>query len=223
MERMWRSCIFILLGTAAVACNRNGKSDGVSFLTIQTPNMNRIASSHMRNPFPLGKIQCYGISVRGGGISATLPNQCTPETGLLAGFVSSGQTLTAQVPKGISITVDLYLYLAPSGSSCPNMTAPLPDGLAPDIYLVASVPNVSTANETTTVDIPFTFNGVNITQSGATSCVARAPSTAIEPAYQKISGGEAVFQSGGIKLKARLGNGPQSAKLSAGGYSLTVK
>jgi hypothetical protein len=226
MVRLRRLSVVIISSCVLAACNRNGKLDSESVVSIQVPHAGRMLSS-----IPLGRTQCFGINVTGNGITPTNGDGCTPQSGILAGYVSAGGIVSANVPKNLTVNIDLYLYLLPQGQgACPGLSASIPSSQLGDTFLIGSATGVSTANDTTNVNIVANYpsNGANITQqlNMSATCQALAiPSGAVTP-FTVSSGAASLSGTAGsstIHLDSRVGVSYGAKTLSGGSLKLIVR
>lgn len=174
---------------------------------------------------PSGRVACYGVSVKGTGITGTPSTTCKPAAGTFLGFVASGQTIQGQVEKGPQRQFDVYLYLQGTGENIPCASIGSFSSVRPDrLYLIGSVSNITLEKPTETVNIPTTFPGESFNlyaqNSYPTSCIP----TSISPAssYQ-ISIDYKTAAAGGYILHGRAGRTNSGVTLTGSGYILKVK
>jgi len=215
---MARSRIPTLLSIGAlslVACTR--PKSGESQITFVAPQ-NLHSKSSAQESMPANRVACYGVNVKGVSTAAPPTNACNPKTEILSGYVKAGEKISLSVAKNKVITIELYLYLQPTGQNgpCPAFTAPLPMAQINDTYLVGTASNVSTDKDVTDVTIEAVFPGLtqNIAkQMGLpASCVSgTVPAYISRPALHITTGAQTSVEQGhtvatGVRLVGRVGS-----------------
>jgi hypothetical protein len=216
-----RLLISLTILLSLIGCSR--KQAGLSNISIQMPNLQGKVGS-LGATLPAGRVACYGVSIRGSGITGVPANACHPELGMTLGFVAAGASLQAQVLKGSDRIFDVYLYLQPTGQNTPCPTMGGFSSLSPDnLYLIGNLPNVNLAKETETITIPITFNGVATNlysqNSYPTSCLP--PPISNVRGYQ-ISSVESLATGAGYKLRGRVGRVVSGDELTGGSLKLRI-
>lgn len=197
-----------------LGCNRGGVDSSHSTITIRSP-------AHLNSmSLPTGQIVCYGINISGGNLRAPA-NTCGPASALNAGFIPSGQDITANVPRDQIIQVDLYAYLEPSGVNvpCPTWNVAMSGSNLSNVYLLGSALNVSTTNASTDVTITENYTGTNIVSQMnlPTSCTGNG-TTAPTPFALGAGGGIATGTA--VQMNARVG---RPAVMTSAAVKLTVQ
>ncbi len=217
-KRLLCTTLFFL----AVACTRNAEKSSLSTLTIQTPN-HLVSGVGTLVALPVGRTACYGINVLGAGPSNA--STCGPTTGITAGYVPAGGSVTANVPSKQTVSIQLFLYLKALGdtSPCPTFAPVIPATQISDTYLVGESSNLYVDGADMSVTINGTFPGVsqNIAQtlSLPVSCLASSSSGS---SNFSISAGAQAMSGAGVSLSARAGK-PKKQYLSGGGFTLIVR
>jgi hypothetical protein len=205
-----------------VGCSR--KQEGLSSISIKMPAVHGKVGA--LTALPAGRVACYGVSIRGSGISGIPSNSCHPELGQTLGFVAAGETLQASVPKGAGRTFDVYLYLEPSGESnpCPNMGNSFTALSSQNLYLIGTLPSVDLVKETETITITTTYPGdanhLFAQNSYAPSCL---PVVAANKSGYQISTSQATATGAGYILQGRVGRSMSGPELTGTGLKLKLK
>jgi hypothetical protein len=166
-------------------------------------------------------VACYGINIKGTG-ATTVGNSCSPATGLLVGFVSPGESLETNVPRGLNISIELYLYLQPVGQNlpCPAFLPAVTNAQLPYMYLVGQANDVSTNEDKTVVDIDATFPGVNqnIAQqlSMSPACQAAAVPPLQGPSPYRSSSDVQLVSGTGFQVSGHAGGASPGATILTG-------
>jgi hypothetical protein len=156
------AAIFTLL-TVGIGCSRSSNSGGTSAIRIETPKRGSVAEKSMVRslatfPTSYNGTMCYAVNVVGGDLPSQ-PSACGPTKGVASGLVAAGDTISLSVPRGIGRTVELYLYLAPFGGSCPTWSFDCTTESNCSLYRVGAATNVDTSLDTTSVTIYTEFPG----------------------------------------------------------------
>lgn len=214
--------IFFVISLILLSCQR---PDGGS--TKLTLSFSGSSGSSQKigtlSTFPTGKKLCFGVNILGSGLPNN-SNSCGPTLGQAKGFVSDGQIIEMDVPKGIGRTIEAYLYVLPSGSNCPTTNGT--SGLNPSLmYKIATKENVDMSLDTTTVSLDATYPGDAHTLladlSLPAACASTGGSSTTSTNYQFIN--RVVGTSAGIKLDARIGNSVQGVSATSAGVKLYVE
>jgi hypothetical protein len=219
-----RKLLLTTLIFLAVACGR-GVNENSSSITIRAPTSLRPAGVGTLVALPTNRTACYGINVKGAG-SATVGNSCSPETGLLAGFVTSGQDIKAAVPKGLTISIELILFLAPIGqTTCPALVPAFALDQLGSMYIVGTASNISTSENDTVVTIDATFPGLtqNIAEQLSMSPTCRAAARESIPNPNSISAGAQTLSGTGVVMSARAGKPAQAIELTGTNVRMIVR
>jgi hypothetical protein len=211
--------VFLLLLIFSLGCTRKGAS--LSNISIRTPVQG------MSGTLPGDRIACYGVSVRGPNIPESGPSTCSPNLGVVSGFVKSGQTLQVQVPKGDQRIFDVYLFLENVGQNvpCPQMGNHFAANQLGKIYFMGSTSNVTLTQDQQVVTVETTYPGDDQTIiaqfSYPGSCTAgiithNAAGFNVTSASQQASGGT-------ITLTARAGTPLPRTVLTGGTIMLEVQ
>ena len=215
---IWPKYLCILLIFSVVACARKVDDPNNFNIVINTPKNLAPRGVESLTSLPTNRVACYGISINGTSTS-TPANSCTPALGLLAGFVSSGQTIKATVAKGITISIDLYLYLQPPGQNlpCPVFQPTFTNEQLPYLYLVGSSGNVPITADDTNVTINATFPGVtqNVAEQLSMSPKCKSAARLTSPTPFSISAGAQALTGSNVNMKLRIGS-PAEAKVLTG-------
>lgn len=215
--------LYTTLFFLAVACGRGVSENSSSSIVIRTPSS--IASSGVgaMAAIPAGRAACYGINIL--GVGSSHGDSCSPPTGILAGFVSAGDTVTAQVPSKSNVKIQLFMYLKAVGSSdpCPALLPFIPAEQLDDVYMVGETSNVYVDGANMAVTINGTFPGVsqNIAQTFSipSSCIA---SNSAGPTSFSVSAGAQTMTGAGFSMTARAGK-PMNQTLTGAGFKLIVR
>ena len=145
-----------------------------SALVIKTPTQYSAQGKAMNQSMAVypttdnGQI-CYAVNVIGGGIEES-SSACGPNKGKFAGTVMAGGSLSLDVPKGTGRTVELYLYMASTGESCPQWEFTCSTQQNCRLYKVGSLTNVDMSGDVTNLTINASFPGWDqnvVTNSGS--------------------------------------------------------
>lgn len=154
---VFRSCaVFttLLSLSSLLACSRS-MDNSHSNLSIPLPSK-PLFSGKMTGLDINGRKECYGVSIRGGGIGDS-PRSCGPTTGISVGFKATGETLSLDVPTGDGRVVDVYMLLLPKGETeCPTWDSSFEDAFGSiyySVYKVGSVSGVVVSGEETIVKV----------------------------------------------------------------------
>lgn len=201
------------------SCSR--QKENFSEIKIQAPS----SKLGVFAALPPGRIACYGVSVKGSGISGTPGTTCKPEAGAFLGFVGDGQTIQGQVEKGSGRKFDVYLYLQGAGETASCSSIGSFSSVRPDrLYLIGSVNNITLEKPTETINIPTTFpgeaNNLYAQNSYPTSCL---PTTTSPGSSYQISADYRTVTGTGYKMHARAGRVNDGPMLTGTGYILRVK
>jgi hypothetical protein len=117
----------------------------------------------------------YGVMVSGAGIAPSV-SVCGNTTGVTAGFVEEGQSLSLNIPKGNARTVDVLLNLVPNGTLCPSWTMRFGATASQlrSTFLAGSISGVDLNTDNAVVDVPVAFPGIDkdlMTSNLATPCM----------------------------------------------------
>lgn len=190
-----RSILIIPLATMSMSCSREVSEVSSVFLQVPSAIAGLVGSA---NATPSGKL-CFAVNITGSGINTDETPKCGPTLGVYAGFVGAGQSLELNVPKGVSRTITLLLYVASEGSACPDFAQASRDrrSLFAQTYQVA-VKSTDTSGPTTVVDMTAVYPGkanTLLTALGQTSsCTGALPKTYL------LSNGDAVVAASGTVL-----------------------
>ncbi len=189
-------------------CTR--KTNKPSTISIRAP----AESSHKvgaLSALPAGRKACYGVNITGPGIPKTAATSCSPETGVVAGFVNPGDLIEAQVERGSNREIKLFIFLQNLGENnpCPQMGASFAASQLSQIYLVGTTSNIEISQEVQTVNIEANFPGVAqniaVTSSLPSTCVAANPQTSGRRGFRVATASQ--FATGtGIKMIGRVGH-----------------
>lgn len=229
----WRKITILCVAFFGVglftACNRP-LSNEFSTLTIKAPQANALGKVGALAALPANRKACYGVNVTGPGILMNRGNACSPETGVIAGFIESGQIIQASVPQGVDRKIELLVYLQAVGENlpCDQLGPAFTAGQILNTYIVGKATGVNMGQPVVEVEITLNFPGLanHIKQqlSLSDSCfVATNPSVG-NSGFQ-ISTGQGYSSSAagaGIHLKARVGRVGESKVLTGTGYELHV-
>ena len=206
MERFWLSLCFILL-IPLLGCNR--PLTGSSTLTIQVPKT--LGKVGVLEALPANRKACYGVSITAEDIPTQIPNTCSPKTGILAGFVEPGQSISASVPRGTNRSIQLYVFLEAPGENtpCPRLQPNFSAKQLLNTYLVATKEGIDITKSEVVVNITMNFPGVAQTLAqtlgAASSCTTLA--SGVVPSFG-VSAGRSVGVGtpNGAHLKSRVGS-----------------
>ena len=155
----------------------------------------------------------------------TIPaTTCSPKTGVTAGFVAEGGTLSVEVPRGEARMFELYMYLQDAGSTqpCPTLGKKFSAIDLAHVYFMGST-TVAIRNPVEDITLVASFPGVNQTLATTNSypavCMAVAAPTGL-PGFH-VSNGAGTAVGGGIRLSGAVGKtaGPV---LTGGGMRMTT-
>lgn len=220
MARCWNSYVLFIVMTSLslAACNRMGTNpNSMSTITIQAPK-------HLLAQVPSGQVACYAINIYGGNLVTSSGGSCGPDMGITAGYVTSGQTVSATVPMNQTITIDLYMYLEPVGTNKPCPGFSFSSTLLPNTYFIGEASNVLTNSAQVDVNITANYTGQSVVQTMRlpASCTAGA-SGPVPPSHYSIdAGGVQTSTATGLKLNARVGAPTKTGTLTGTGYKLTI-
>jgi hypothetical protein len=211
----------MFIAFVASACTRAGQDGASSTLRIQTPTRDQLSKSGVNSfaALPTDRRLCYGVSIRGPGITGFPGNTCAPETGVVSGFVEAGQPLEVFVARGENRTIELYMYTMPVGDldPCPVMGGRMEGTPLKSTYLVGSKSGVALLNDVETVEITLAFPGLSTsvaTQLNVPATCTPGAAPAVYSGYQ-VSSGVGTANGTGIKLLGRIGR-PQSGTTATG-------
>ncbi len=210
--------------TLISGCTR--KKDGItSTISIRAPSAsNKVGAM---STLPANRKACYGISITGPGIPNVRASDCSPETGVLGGFVNPGDLIQAEVPQGSNRHINLYVFLEKVGENnpCPAMGGVFAVSQLSQIYLVGSTSNLTLSGSEQTVDITANFPGVTqniaVTSAMPATCVATTPSNG--PKGFRVSSASHLATGTGIKMFAHVGRAERATTLTGTGIKLKVK
>ncbi len=153
----------VTLLSLGAGCSRSSNSGGTSAIRIETPRPGSVAEKTMVRalstfPTSYNGTMCYAVNVVGGDLP-TQASACGPTKGVASGLVAAGDTISLSVPRGTGRTVELYLYLAPAGGSCPTWSFDCTTEKNCSLYTVGSASNVDTSLDSTSVTIYAQFPG----------------------------------------------------------------
>lgn len=218
--------IGVLFSVALLGCSRQPAANkNKSILAIKAPQSKVGSLAAM----PAGRKACYGVSVSGPGITFNPALSCSPSTGIVAGFVESGQNIeVSDVPQGAGRKIDLYLFLQLTGEDnpCPQMGAYFSASQLPQVYHLGSVDNVTLDQEVQQVEITAVFPGetqnLAVQQTLPSSCLASTTPSAPIPGFN-ISAGSGVATGTGLKLFGRIGKPYAKGVATGGGFVLKAQ
>ena len=215
----FKSLILLIAFVFLEGCSR--KQEGFSNIRIQAPS-SKIGSFAT---IPANRIACYGVSVRGSGITPNAATSCRPETGVVLGFVPDSGVLQGQVPKGTNRTFDVYLYLQAVGQNdpCPSMTNFSSLG-SDKIYHIGTTTNINLEADNQTVDIVTTFPGealnIVVQNSYPSTCI---PTVTSGLAGYQVSTAAGTATGAGYILQGKVGRANSGETLTGTGIILKVK
>lgn len=208
----------------AAACSRKEASTK-STISIRAPAAaNKVGAM---SAIPVNRKACYGVSITGPGITNVPTSSCSPETGIVAGFVNPGALIEAEVPQGSNREIKLFVFLQQVGEDnpCPQMGGAFASSQLSQIYFVGSASDITLASEVQTVDIVASFPGesqnIAVTSSMPSSCTAGTPATNLRGF--RVSSASQVATGAGIKMVGRIGRPEQAGLLTGAGIKLKVK
>ncbi len=218
----------LLLFTCAmmVAGCQRAKEQNVSSLVLQAPDPLLAAKSSvsaMGAP-PSGRKACYGLSITAPDL-ASQTSSCSPQTGIVAGFVEAGGTLEASVPKGTNRKIDLYLFLQAEGENnpCPVMSQNLSGAGLRNTYLLGSVSGISILQEVETVTITANFPGLNAHLAQQlnlpATCLPTSRPISSAPGFS-VSAAQGTITGSGMKIIGRVGRATSGSSATATGYKI---
>lgn len=220
----WQRLTIGLSALAALACTR--ESGESSRFAIRAPEHLSAKGQGAFAAMPSDRAACYGINIKGVG-TPVVGNQCSPPTGILLGFVGPGKEVEASVPRGSTITVELYLYLQPPGQNlpCPTFVPALAADQLSNMYLVGSSQATQVNDETAIIEIEAVFPGVGQTLAHQLSMpsVCRAPSGPSQNVPVLVSAGEQVLMGSGVVVRARAGGAAAGTVLSGSNVRVLVR
>lgn len=215
-----RGIWLIILMCTLASCSAR-KLTGSSRVVMTAPRK-------MTMSLPSGRQACYGVSVRGPGIVARSANSCSPPTGVVTGFVKSGEQLELDIPKGEGRIFDILLFLMPYGDTgpCPTFNGALANSQLSATYLVGTT-SVDLVQDSTDVVIQTAFPGLarNIayqTDMSAT-CKAYARPDMPPTPYAISAGGTQRLTGTGYTVQGQVGLPHQRPVLSGAGYKVIVR
>ncbi len=210
-----------------VGCSR--KAGKVSTISIRAPeSVNSSSKIGTMSAMPANRKACYGVNITGPGISSNPATTCSPETGVVAGFVNPGALIEAQVERGSSREIKLFVFLQQAGEDnpCPQMGAAFAASQLDQIYLVGIASNIEISQEVQTVDIAASFPGesqnIAVTSSMPSTCVeTTSPSNGLRGF--RVSTASQVATGTGIKMLGQVGRVERAGTLTGTGIKLKVK
>jgi len=218
-----RLLISFTIFLSLIGCSR--KQEGLSSISIQMPAMHGKVGALAS--LPVGRVACYGVAIRGPGITGVGATNCHPELGMSLGFVAAGGTLQAEVPKGNSRTFDVYLYLHPTGvtAPCPNMITAFTTLSSQNLYKIGSLPSVTLEKDVEVITIPTTYPGdsnhLYAQNSYPSSCLPAAGPTP-KNGFQISSSKDVSTDGATYTLYGRVGRAVESKEVSNGSFKLKV-
>lgn len=226
MGRFWNLGALIFLSILMFGCSRPLTGD-LSKISIQLPSEQHLGKVGALSALPANRKACFGINVTGQGIPSDAANSCSPNTGVLAGFVEPGQVIEAKVPKGPSRTIRLYVFLQEVGQNiaCPTFAKTLTPTQLLNTYLVGTKENIDLEAPEVTVSITMSFPGLsqNLAQqmSLPNTCTSGSSQTSLLGFGVTTSAGSSAGT--GVKLKAKIGTTKDGQTLTGTGVKLYVR
>jgi hypothetical protein len=230
---MPRILFLILISAGALACNRqitdSGTRSTIAFRVPKSPQEFAKAGGDATAfaTIPTNRKACYGFSVSGPGITNNGHDTCTPDTGVIAGFKSAGEELSADVPRGLHRQIDVYMYLMKPGDTgaCPAMGVKFSAAQLVLTYYIGGASDVTLQKDVEPITIIPEFQGVS--QYLAHQLNYDATCTAgVVPIPNRtglhLDADRTVASGGSIKLYGRVGKAASGTKLSGGNYILKV-
>ena len=205
-------------------CSRKEKNTK-STVSIRAPSANKVGAM---SAMPSNRKACYGVSINGPGITNLPATSCSPETGIVVGFVEAGALIEAEVPQGSNREIKLFVFLQNVGEDnpCPEMGASFSSAQLSQIYMVGSAANLTLESEVQTVEIVASFPGesqnIAVTSSMPSTCTAGTPASNGLRGF-KISTASQVVTGTGIKMMGRVGRPELAIESVGGGIKLKVK
>lgn len=204
------------------ACNRKpGKTASIS---IQLSDSSQKAAA--QGAYTGNRKACYGINITGPGITSSSA-QCSPATGIIAGFVTTGGTLEASVPYGSNRKFELYLFLQKDGENnpCPQLGSAFSKDQLLQTYLVGTAENINidqpTLNLSITENFPGLTNNLAVNYSLPASCT-KGPTYPSTPGFRSNLG-SGVATGTGIRLIGHVGRVDSAQELTGTGIKLRAR
>ncbi len=201
------------------ACSR--PSGEKSYLRIQAPNSQALSKSSFNalSSIPSNRKACYGVNVT----AADLPTEstvCSPNMGIVAGFVEENQIIEVEVPRGSKRKIDLYLYLLPAGNNgaCPTFNKKLENLEISSTFIMGSAIDVELNQDKQTVSIDMEFPGLSahIGQQLALPTTCQGNSAHERNTGFHLSTSQGIATGGSIRLHGRIGR-PTPGTTATGG------
>jgi hypothetical protein len=210
---------FILSIFTAMACNRHGEDKTMSIITIASPG-------HLRNQLPAGRVACYGINIKGKDLTSVPASSCAPEMGITGGFVKAGAEISAAVPKGKVIDVELYAFIEPTGvtAPCPTFDGGFNKTNISNVYLVGKAKGVSVDKDEVQVNISQNYTGQNVIASNSlpATCASNNGFSNGQSNFH-IDAGRVHATGTGFQMNARVGATRTVNTMTGSGYKLLVR
>lgn len=225
----------ILLMISGCARKKAEQDSRVSIRTPSTPLLGKSSSLAASDKSVVGtRKECYAVSVTGPGIAGTAGHTaaaptCSPETGLIAGFVGNGQELSLEIPRGDKRKFELYLFLQKEGEDnpCPTMGATIPKSLLMQTYLIGTTEDVSLLSADSVVDIRMNFPGYpnNLAKQMELPYSCLPQNAESGHLNFQISSSRGYSSGAGLQMKARAGSvyGANSVVLKSSKFQLRIK
>lgn len=171
--------------------------------------------------WPLDRKICFGVSIDAADIPSNSA-ECSPQTGIVAGFVEAGGTLEVEVPRGSARRIDLYAYLQDLASPCPKMPSKLDGEMSLQTYRVAVIERIDLLDTEQVVNMKAVFPGrsQHLAQqlNYPASCLPRPRRS--NPGFL-ISSGAQVATGGNFELRGRIGKPlHRPSSMSGGNFRL---
>lgn len=207
-------------------CGR--KVSNLSTISIHAPDSaNSSGKVGAMAAMPVNRKACYGISVTGPGISGHEASACSPQTGVVAGFIEGGGLIEAQVERGTGRDIKLFVFLQNVGEDlpCPSMGATFLGTQLAQIFLVGNATGIELSQDVQTITIEANFPGetqnIAVTSGMSPSCIDNSGS--IKGQGIRISSASEVLSGTGIKMIGRAGRPAQAGELTGTGIKLKIK
>jgi hypothetical protein len=214
-----------LLGVMTIVGCQRANERNASSVIIQVPESGQTATSSVGVlTLPTNRKACYGVSITAPDINSHSAS-CSPNTGIVSGFVESGGTLEASVPRGTNRKIELFLYLQPEGADnpCPAMGSNMSGSNFLSTYLVGTASGINLQKDVESVTITASFPGLanNIAQqfNMPTSCLPSSD----RKSSANVSSAQGTIVGGGMRLVGKVGRAASTPTTIGGGIKIKPK